>query len=147
MKTLRVLLCTLFLFSCPLPAVASEQLSEKDMKSKMKLWMIKGQEAVKSRLRDPDSAKWGQISFSWGVGGVPTVCGQVNSKNGFGGYTGMQEFITVGRSDFTFFATDVDDFAGLWETMCTDKHNAAAVEKWGVAANIAPITETLLYSR
>jgi hypothetical protein len=39
-------------------------------------------------LRDPDSAKFGDVFF----GRNGTVCGTVNSKNGFGGYTGAQVF-------------------------------------------------------
>jgi hypothetical protein len=108
------------------------------MRSKMATWVARGQNAVKARLRDPNSVEWGELWFAWGVDGVPTVCGQVNAKNGLGGYTGMQRFISVGTSDLTFLQNDVQDFANLWETMCGKKNNQAAVREWGPAADIAP---------
>lgn len=44
--------------------------------------------AVVAQLRDPSSAEFSNIRI---VGGS-TVCGEVNSKNGFGGYVGKQRF-------------------------------------------------------
>lgn len=57
---------------------------------------------VKSRLKDPDSAKFEEVtvyterlSFKSGTilisGG--SICGRVNSKNSFGGYTGSKDFV------------------------------------------------------
>lgn len=43
---------------------------------------------VRTMLKDPDSAKFGDIFF----GRHGTVCGTVNAKNAFGGYTGAQVF-------------------------------------------------------
>jgi len=51
---------------------------------------------VKSALKDPDSAQFQNIrgyTFS-GPGGGYVVCGQVNGRNSFGGYTGFQPFRT-----------------------------------------------------
>ncbi len=46
---------------------------------------------VRSQLRDPDSARWGEV---WTVDLIH-YCGEVNARNGFGGYTGMQPFISA----------------------------------------------------
>ena len=50
-------------------------------------------ETIKEHLRDPDSAKfrwrrdgWSKTKKAW------VLCGQVNSKNAYGGYTGYQQF-------------------------------------------------------
>lgn len=44
--------------------------------------------AVTSQLRDPESARFGPLTR--GRGGA--VCGTVNARNGFGGYTGAAPF-------------------------------------------------------
>lgn len=80
-------------------------------------------ELVKPQLRDPGSAIWdGKRSWSDAPtalvvrvpdGGIAAVCGTVNAKNGFGGYTGDQIYIVnfktdtirVGASDDEFFAS------------------------------------------
>ena len=55
-------------------------------------------ETILSMLKDPDSAKFGDVF----VGRNGTMCGTVNSKNSFGGYTGAQvftvdaEFVRIG---------------------------------------------------
>lgn len=54
-------------------------------------------------LRDPYSAKY--TFDEWKVddgSGRSVACGTVNSKNGFGGYTGKQLFIAVFESDGSF---------------------------------------------
>jgi hypothetical protein len=46
---------------------------------------------VRRRLKDPESARFGRMSAS-NADGVVTVCGWVNAKNSYGGYTGMSPF-------------------------------------------------------
>jgi hypothetical protein len=45
------------------------------------------------RLKDPESARFGKMSASQDKDGSLTVCGFVNAKNAFGGYTGMSPFM------------------------------------------------------
>lgn len=45
-------------------------------------------DAVRGRLKDPDSAKF-SAEFVTGS----TVCGYVNARNGFGGYNGPEPYI------------------------------------------------------
>jgi hypothetical protein len=44
-------------------------------------------------LRDPESAKFGEDFIFTNEGLTPLVCGEVNAKNAFGGYTGLQTFM------------------------------------------------------
>jgi hypothetical protein len=68
--------------SAPMTALAAEMVAE---------------ELVKPRLRDPDSAVFTDITFKQGTASKgPIICGHVNSRNGFGGMTGPQRFITGG---------------------------------------------------
>lgn len=48
-------------------------------------------DAVRAKLKDPDSARFRWLPSASGL----TYCGFVNSKNSFGGYTGFQPFTTV----------------------------------------------------
>ena len=58
--------------------------------------------AVLRSLRDPGSAEFGRVEVRYckdldcnddPAHGKPMVCGSVNAKDGFGGYTGFQVFI------------------------------------------------------
>lgn len=47
---------------------------------------------VRAHLRDPESAKFTDVTMIK-VGGAPyAICGWVNGKNGFGGYSGPRRF-------------------------------------------------------
>lgn len=52
--------------------------------------------AVRDKLRDPESAQFSSVKLVAGL-----VCGEVNSKNGFGGYVGKQHF-WGGNPEITF---------------------------------------------
>lgn len=80
-------------------------------------WQITevGNRAVRGRLKDPDSAQFrGQFV---GKAGVP--CGEVNSKNAFGGYVGYQRYIASGGG-LVFFEQEVaaDEFEAAWLKLC-----------------------------
>lgn len=68
---------------------------------------------LNGRLKDPGSAKITYIKTPHD--GIAGVCGSVNSKNGFGGYSGSQKFIATGVG--TLFASE-EGFAALWVEMC-----------------------------
>ncbi|HNN66546.1 MAG TPA: hypothetical protein PKM19_10025 [Pseudomonadales bacterium] len=48
--------------------------------------------AVINQLKDPESARFGEIWAMDGTNGRRHICGYVNAKNGYGGYTGMKVF-------------------------------------------------------
>lgn len=82
-------------------------------------WIEKGKDAIKAKLRDPDSATWRGVNFYDG-GGIPIACGEVNANNGFGGKAGFERFIAAGdvmailESDMATRA-DMDQ---VWATYC-----------------------------
>jgi hypothetical protein len=78
---------------------------------------------VKIELVDPDSAH-----FTLERSGPDVVCGFVNSKNSFGGYTGPRAFIvrmhpgsmiaTAERPQILGETADLATFTSLWSTKC-----------------------------
>lgn len=74
--------------------------------------------AVKLRLKDPDSAEF-KGSAVYRASGAPVVCGYVNAKNSFGGYTGWEEFI--GGNGIVIMENDMknaQEFAKSWNKLC-----------------------------
>lgn len=56
----------------------------------------KAREVIQSRLRDPSSAQFRNERFTENR----TLCGEVNSKNGMGGYTGFEKYFTTGSVSY-----------------------------------------------
>ena len=46
------------------------------------------------------------------------TCGEVNSKNSFGAYTGFQKFVSAGKPELTFLQEQVPDFEIVWDRLC-----------------------------
>jgi len=66
---------------------------------------------VRAGLKDPGSAIFGSMAAAAGQHGQFVVCGYVNAKNSFGGYTGDQLFIAKRVDDvFVTLGTADDDF-------------------------------------
>lgn len=63
--------------------------------AKQYAWISAGEEQIKTILKDPESADFKDVHFYSG-GGVPVACGEVNAKNGFGGFTGFERFVAAG---------------------------------------------------
>ncbi|MER9665557.1 hypothetical protein [Mesorhizobium sp. M0203] len=51
------------------------------------------QSAILTVLKDPDSAKFGEVGAAVASDGSVVVCGNVNAKNSFGGYIGQMPFV------------------------------------------------------
>lgn len=82
-------------------------------------WMERGKDAVRAKLRDPDSAQFRNVEFHAG-GGVPMACGEVNANNGFGGKAGYERFIAAG-SQITVLESEMastQDMDEVWNKMC-----------------------------
>lgn len=75
------------------------------------------QETVKSVLKDPESADFRDVTVVH-KGTWTTVCGEVNAKNGFGGYTGYTEF--VGSIEGVMIRSDenASRFVKRWNSRC-----------------------------
>jgi hypothetical protein len=93
--------------------VSRENKEEKEM-----IWIHKGKDAVKMKLKDPSSAKLQNVYFFRGNDGLPMTCGEVNSKNSLSGYGGFQRFVSAGNADLTFLEEDVLDFDTVWNRFC-----------------------------
>jgi hypothetical protein len=64
--------------------------------------LVAAQDAVRAKLRDPQSATFSdmrQISGTDSVGPYNGVCGQVNAKNSYGSYVGKTPFVYVARGE------------------------------------------------
>ena len=74
---------------------------------------------VLARLKDPNSAIFGEIyvrkpeQFDDKAHGI--VCGKVNSKNSFGGYTGMKFFVTYKNN---LYFEPADELYRYWNKYC-----------------------------
>lgn len=82
-------------------------------------WMDRGKAAVREKVKDPESAVFRQVFFQAGKDGIPMTCGEVNARNGFGGFAGFQRFISAGRSELTFLEEQVEDFDVIWDRFCS----------------------------
>ncbi len=86
-----------------------------------------GRQVVLDTLRDPASAQFRNVRRSWSPNGSATFCGQVNARNGFGGYTGFQRFIS-GATPSGRTSVQIDDQGGsvgdyferVWRSDCVD---------------------------
>lgn len=69
-------------------------------------------EAVLSTLKDPDSAQFQNIKG---------YCGEVNSKNSYGGYVGFKRYVSIDGAVLLENSEDVEPetFAIIWEAHCT----------------------------
>lgn len=80
-------------------------------------WIAAGKDAIRQQLKDPDSAKFRNVHFYSG-GGIPVTCGEVNARNGFGGYSGFERFVAAGD---VISATESQVEGGLgpvWNKYC-----------------------------
>ena len=74
-------------------------------------------EGIRKALKDPDSARYGTMTASVNEKGSVTVCGFVNAKNSFGGYTGEKPFVGILSRNLGLFSIigmgggESDDFA------------------------------------
>lgn len=86
---MMTLLSLIALLSCGPPPTPEEKqrFSERIARERS---LTHAKRSVKSVLRDPDSAVFGAVYN----GRDDAVCGAVNAKNSFGGYTGPQLFMT-----------------------------------------------------
>ena len=83
------------------------------------VWIDKMEDKVRMRLKDPDSAVFTGSKFYSGFKGAPIVCGYVNSKNSFGGFSGDQGFIASG--DIITLEEDMvssNEFWMTWQKVC-----------------------------
>jgi hypothetical protein len=85
-----------------------------------------GKRAVVDLLRDPMSALFRNsfvsrmTLFPSGQPGM-VLCGEVNSKNGYGGYVGFSRFYSFGKEHVVIESPEQLTFAEKWHDYCTNK--------------------------
>ncbi|MGV7119597.1 hypothetical protein [Sphingopyxis sp. 550A] len=81
---------------------------------------------VKRQLRDPTSAQFSDVTVN-----IESACGFVNSKNGFGGYSGTVPFIVIGSSPESAEVVFVEEPGDrvIVESRCLNP-TKAKIDKW-----------------
>ena len=67
-------------------------------------------------FKDPDSVKFRNIFLS--QIDVPIVCGEVNAKNSYGGYTGFKKYYATDTKNFGKVDDGSGKFTEIWERYC-----------------------------
>ena len=80
-------------------------------------------QSIKHSLKDADSAKFRSVGVivpdRFDPAKVGVVCGEVNAKNSFGGYTGFKQFVMVPAGIAIDGANP--EFSRLWNAQCAGK--------------------------
>lgn len=63
---------------------------------------VEAQNKVKYILKDPDSAQFREMRDATNLDAVPAICGELNSKNSYGGYTGFSPFSVSNAGVFLY---------------------------------------------
>ena len=80
--------------------------------------IVRARRVLRSASKDADSLQFrGEFNSSYGSGG-DIVCGEVNGKNGFGGYAGFKRFIVNGQSSM-IDGQEEALFESAWVKFCT----------------------------
>lgn len=97
---------------------ANTKTSEPSQEDMMIRYEVAAKQAMKDSLKDPGSAKYKDVTAHAlkDKPGAYVFCGLVNSKNGFGGYTGFQRF--VAGPGIAVTEEIVSDFPVLWNQLC-----------------------------
>lgn len=60
--------------------------------------IVAAERAVRGELKDPCAAQFQGVCTNYTEGFGVVACGQVNTKNEFGGYTGFRRFVSSDKS-------------------------------------------------
>lgn len=63
---------------------------------------------VKDMLKDPESAQFRNVKIAVNTVGEKSVCGQVNAKNSYGGYTGFKSFYAKINDKIVYLEDDTN---------------------------------------
>ncbi|MCD9005185.1 hypothetical protein LDO31_02850 [Luteimonas sp. XNQY3] len=75
------------------------------------------QRRVQRNLKDPASAEFRNVHLSK-KSGAPVVCGEVNSKNSFGGMGGYQRFVSAGDIQALEEQMGAGEMDKTWAQVC-----------------------------
>lgn len=87
---------------------------------------------VKSVLRDPSSAEFRNDTKYKSKQGDEFNCGEVNAKNGFGGYTGFNKYISNEHIYHIDSNSSHNIFDKFWEESCREDNEQEVFGDWAV---------------
>lgn len=105
------------------PAATETVASEQPSRQSLDFMSVRAAERqVRSLLRDPDSARFSETVVRV-RNGARVVCGYVNARNGFGGFTGDTMWIVVEDLKRAVInqSGQEQEFAQLWNKYCAGK--------------------------
>jgi hypothetical protein len=87
--------------------------------------IAKAKKNVVDNLKDPDSARFPGTFKKIRSGDDEVVCGRVNARNSFGGYTGGKTFAYVVATDEVIFEGDdsVNAFGKVFAALISCRHS------------------------
>lgn len=118
MKKLTIVIFTVILMfvGCGSDKKSSNNDGKNDEKYKELSWIELGKDSVRNRLKDGSSAEFRNVFFN--NNGTAVSCGEVNSKNSFGAYSGYQRFISAGDI-LTILEEEISDgIQTVWNQYC-----------------------------
>lgn len=77
---------------------------------------IKAKKSLSSLMKDPESTNFKNVFFNETQKGGSVICGNYDSKNSLGAYTGYKRFISNGTT--TFFEERDKNIADIWVETC-----------------------------
>lgn len=93
-------------------AMAKLQKAQRDLLEKLR-------HSARSSLKDPESAKFSEERLYNGEDrDVVSLCGYVNSRNSYGGYSGKQAFIVTTSGLVMFQEEQPRSFGYVWDVWC-----------------------------
>lgn len=111
------------------------------------------QQEIKNQMKDPESTKFKGVREATNSQGESFVCGEVNSKNSYGGYVGFKSFaFKSGKSviDGSFDTPDDYEFLALSGCAGKDVEKVALANiqaKAGCQISWEQITDVLLFNK
>lgn len=109
------------------PALAARLERERAQEREGRMRVREAEGLIRSRLKDPESAQFSGV-IPVRHGDTLTVCGEVNARNSFGGYTGRKAFLVIGRLAMTEDDVEGGVFTEMWNKLCTDGGRGAAAQ-------------------
>lgn len=97
------------------PATQQESRQDKEQE-----YIYLNKNRLKSVLKDPESAEFSGVFVSY-LNGSPVVCGYVNSKNSFGGFSGTQRFVSAGTVQVTEDMMRAGEMESTWAKACNNQ--------------------------
>jgi len=94
--------------------------ARKDRTNRESVYIARHRERMRSRLKDPDSAEFRDVFVSYKDAELtqPVVCGELNAKNAFGGFTGYKKFLAGGSLQVSEEDMEWNEFVELWNGVC-----------------------------